>query len=129
MPPYAPAPSVAYQQQAILTAPPGQLVVMLYDGARRFLGQAAAAMREGEVRRADERLRRAEAIIDELLNTLNMDAGEIASRLQGLYVFYRRQLVEARAERDAAKIEWVAGQLGELREAWAQIAGAAPAAA
>ncbi len=121
---YAPSSLAAYRQQSVLTATPGQLVVMLYDGARRFLAQAAAAMREGERRRADERLRRAEAILDELINTLDLDAGEIAHNLQGIYVYCRSQLLASRAEQDADKVEWVSAQLGELRESWAQLAAA-----
>ena len=120
---YATPSPAAYRQQSILTATPGQLVVMLYDGARRFLTQGAVAMREGDARRADERLRRAEAIIDELLSTLDLEAGgEVATRLQAIYVFCRRQLMEARSEGDAGKVEWVSGQLADLRDAWAQIA-------
>ena len=118
---YAATPA-AYQQQSVLTATPGRLVVMLYDGARRFLVQAAAAMREGQLRRADERLGRAEAILDELLGTLDMSAGQIAERLQAIYIFCRRELLEARRERRPGRIEWVNRQLGELREAWDQIA-------
>jgi flagellar secretion chaperone FliS len=124
LPPYAPAaPAAAYRQQEILTATPGRLVVMLYDGAGRFLFQAAYAMREGDVAKAGQRLSRAEAIIAELLNTLDTEqGGEIASRLQGLYVFHLRHLSEARVERDADRIDTVRRQLAELREAWAEIA-------
>src|SRR3712207_7563775 len=54
----------AYRDQAVLTAPPEQLVLMLYDGARRFLHQAAVTMRENDLQRSNDRLQRAEAIID-----------------------------------------------------------------
>jgi len=121
---YAPSSLAAYRQQSVLTATPGQLVVMLYDGARRFLAQAAAAMREGERRRADERLRRAEAIIDELLSTLDLDAGEVAHNLQGIYVYCRSQLLAARADLNADTVDWVSAQFGELRESWAALAAA-----
>lgn len=115
----------AYQQSSVLTATPGQLVVMLYDGARRFLFQASSAMREGEVTVAHQRLRRAEDILSELLATLDHErGGDIASHLQGIYVFCLAELNKARVERDADKIDWVHRQLSELREAWAQIAGA-----
>jgi len=115
--------TAAYRQQSVLTATPGQLVVMLYDGCLRFLNQAAYAMREGELGEASRRLGRAEAIIDELLATLDLEqGGVIASRLQGIYVFCSRQLIEARMERDPAMIEKVAELLGELREAWSQVA-------
>ena len=120
---YATASTAAYKQQSILTAPPGVLVVMLFDGANRFLVQAAAAMREEAHLQADARLRRAEAIIDELLGTLNLDAGQIAGHLHGIYLFCKRRLGEARISRDPEIVEWVAEQLGELRESFAQIAG------
>jgi flagellar protein FliS len=122
MPAYAPAPNV-YRETAILTAAPEQLVVMLYDGANRFLTQSAVAMREGRAGLAGEKLRRAEAIIDELLQTLDMSVGEIAERLQALYVFFKEHLTAARLKQDAAKVEEVARLMRELRSAWAGIAG------
>jgi flagellar protein FliS len=120
---YTADPTRAYREQSVLTATPGQLVVMLYDGCRRFLTQAAHAMRDGDDRLADRRLGRAEAILDELLSTLDLEqGGVVASRLQGIYVFCCRQLLEARSASDAAMIEQVSELLGELRDAWSQIA-------
>jgi flagellar secretion chaperone FliS len=118
---FAPASPAAYQQQSIMTAPPERLVVMLYDGAIRFFFQAAAALREDARATAFDRLDRGEAIVDHLLGTLDMSAGEIAERLQGIYVFCKRLLLEARLERDAEKVDLVRGYLSDLREAWAQI--------
>ncbi len=120
---YAPAPNV-YRQSAVLTATPEQLVVMLYDGANRFLTQAAVAMREGTAGLAGEKLRRAEAIIDELLITLDMSVGEVAERLQTLYVFFKEHLMTARLKQDSAKVDEVARLMRELRSAWAGVAGA-----
>jgi flagellar protein FliS len=111
----------AYRENSILTASPEQLVVMLYDGAGRFLRQAEGAMLDGSWMQASEKLSRAEAIIDELLATLDMDAGEVADRLQSIYVFCKTRLIEARIERDAARVDQVARLLGELREAWSQV--------
>ena len=121
---YAANPSAAaYREQSVLSASPGQLVVMLYDGAGRFLLQAATALRAEDPLTCDHKLRRAEAIIDELHVTLDMErGGEVASRLEGVYVFCKRHLLEARMERDASMIDKVAELLTELREAWAQIA-------
>jgi flagellar secretion chaperone FliS len=118
---FAPASPAAYQQQSIMTAPPERLVVMLYDGAIRFFFQASAALREDARATAFDRLDRGEAIVDHLLATLDMSAGEIAERLQGIYVFCKRLLLEARLERDAEKVDLVRGYLSDLREAWAQI--------
>jgi flagellar protein FliS len=122
--------SDAYKQQSILTAPPGRLVVMLYDGCVRFLFQSAYAMREGNRKVAQERLRRAEAIIDELRITLDHDkGGEIASNLDALYGFSRSHLIKAWNEQDASKIDEVSRLMGDLRDAWAQIADRQAAAA
>jgi flagellar protein FliS len=119
---YASVPA-AYKESSILTAPPERLVVMLYDGAHRFLAQAAAAMRQGDVAHTNDRLQRAEAIVSELNATLDMSAGEVAERLRAIYIFCRRHLGEARVERNPEKIEAVSRLLGELRESWAQLAG------
>ncbi len=120
---YAPAPN-AYRESAVLTATPEQLVVMLYDGANRFLTQSAIAMRDGRAGLAGEKLRRAEAIIDELLATLDMSVGEIAERLQALYLFFKEHLMSARLKQDAGKVDEVAGFMRELRSSWAAVAGA-----
>jgi len=121
---YAGNQTAAYRQQAILTAPPGRLVVMLYDGCLRFLFQSAHAMREGDRQTSLQRMRRAEAIIDELTVTLDHDrGGVIASRLHGIYAFCRRQLLDAWRDGDADKIDEVSAMLSELRDAWAEIEG------
>ena len=120
---YAPAPN-AYRESAVLTATPEQLVVMLYDGANRFLTQSAIAMRDGRAGLAGEKLRRAEAIIDELLATLDMSVGDIAERLQALYLFFKEHLMSARLKQDAGKVDEVAHFMRELRSSWAAVAGA-----
>jgi flagellar secretion chaperone FliS len=126
----AAATSDAYMQQSILTAPPGRLVVMLYDGCIRFLFQSAYAMREGNRKTALERMRKAEAIIDELRVTLNHDqGGEIASNLAAIYAFSRSHLLKAWTEQDATKIDEVSRLITELRDAWAQIAATEASAA
>ena len=119
----------AYRDSAVLTAPPERLVVMLYDGARRFLGQAAAAMRAGDVATANDRLQRAEAIVDELLSTLDLSAGQVAERLQAIYVFSQRTLMEARVGQKPEKLEQVSRLLGELRDAWDEVCTARSARA
>lgn len=112
----------AYRENSVLTASPGQLVVMLYDGAIRFLRQAELAMEEGAVAHINDRMQRAEAILEELLSTLNPDAGELTERLKAIYIFCRSELISARIARDPKRVRDVIGLLSELRDAWAQIA-------
>ncbi len=123
MPTYKASSRSAYQRSAILTASKGQLVVMLYDGAHRFLSQASYAMRAHNISEAHFKLRRAELIIEHLRATLDMEqGGEIAVHLQRIYLFCCRYLNEARVNADADRIDKVDGLLHELREAWAQVA-------
>ena len=117
----AAAPSSAYKESAVLTAPPEQLVLMLYDGIHRFLFQATVAMRASDYVMTNTKLQRAEAIIDELIATLDHSAGDISNRLNAIYLYSRRTLGEARIEKSPEKIEHVQGLIRELRDAWAQI--------
>jgi flagellar protein FliS len=112
----------AYAQSSVLTASREQLVVMLYDGAIRFLRQSAEAMREGQREQSRNRMRRAEAIIDELNGTLDMSYGEVPQRLRSIYLFCKRHLIHANLTMDPAAIETVVRLLAELRDAWNQIA-------
>jgi flagellar protein FliS len=112
----------AYRQSAVLSATPGQLIVMLYDGARRFLRQANVAMRDGEIERAHNTLRRGELIIAHLDGTLDFEQGDLPQRLHAIYQFCLAHLNLARLSQDPTKLEEVCDLLGELREAWAQVA-------
>lgn len=109
-----------YRQTAIQTAPPEQLVVMLYDGAVRFLEQAKAALQEGKD--ASEPLVRAQDIIIELSSSLNHGAGDVANNLGRLYEFWIQWLLQAQIRREPAKVEEVLGMVRELREAWVSVA-------
>jgi len=120
----------AYAEATVMTASPEQLIVMLYDGAIRFLRQATVAVAAGQRENARARMRRAEAIIDELNLSLDMDQGDVPARLRSIYLFCKRHLWEAQLRQDTAPIEDVTRLLSELREAWEGIAssGKAPAA-
>jgi flagellar protein FliS len=118
----------AYQRGAILAASPAELVVMLYDGARRWLRVAGAAMEAGEIERAHITLRYAEMILTHLDATLDREQGQVAHNLSQLYVFCLRHLNQARMSQDPAMLAEVSAMLGELRDAWAQIAAEAPGA-
>jgi flagellar protein FliS len=115
MNPYAAA-RAAYNETNVLTASPERLVVMLYDGAIRFLYAAATAAREGQRAVARDRLRRAQAIIDELNRSLDMSQGQIARNLRDIYSFCSRHLIESTLNANPAGYEQVAKLLSDLRE-------------
>ena len=120
---YAANPTSAYRSSAVLTAPSEQLIVMLYDGARRFLHQAAVAMRERRIALAHAKLTRAEEILRHLRSTLDMEqGGQISERLQAIYTFCLSHCSRARLQQDADKLDEVSSLLAGLRESWAAIA-------
>lgn len=116
-----------YRQTSIQTAPPEQLVVMLYDGAIRFLEQARVALERGED--ASQPIGRTQDIIVELISSLNRSAGEIADTLFLLYDFMLHQLFKAIIRKDPKMLEEVSGMLRDLREAWATVASQKKSAA
>lgn len=109
-----------YRQTSIQTAPPEQLIVMLYDGELRFLEQAKLALKEG--RDCSEAISRAQDIVIELLTSLNRSTGEIADNLAQLYEFWIQRLFQALARRDVQMVEEVAVMVRELRESWVTVA-------
>ena len=118
---YTPSTPKPYRETAVLTASPVQLVVMQYDGARRFLQQAQIAKAAGEIELSHRKVQRAEAILNNLRATLDMTQGEIAERLEGVYVFCLRHLSDSRFDQGTEKLEQVGSLLGDLREAWAAL--------
>lgn len=109
-----------YRQTSIQTAPPEQLVVMLYDGAIRFLDQAKTAINDG--RDPLPLIGRAQDIIVELLASLDRSAGPVAENLLRLYEFWIQRLFQASIRKDATMVEEVAVMVRDLREAWATVA-------
>jgi flagellar secretion chaperone FliS len=113
----------AYQSNSIQTAPPEQLVVMLYDGCLRFLRRAETAAKEGRRPQATEAISRATAIVMELNATLDMErGGQIAANLRSLYFFLHRHLIDASREASADKIRQAIRLVAELRDAFATAA-------
>jgi flagellar protein FliS len=116
-----------YQTQAVLTASPGLLVLMLYDGALRFLAKAHVALEADKddwhrFEVINRNIQKAQNIIAELKGTLNHDAGgEVAANLDRLYEYYIRRLHEANFKKDVNPVIEVEGLLGELRDGWSEM--------
>ena len=108
-----------YRSTQVTTCTPGQLLVLLYDGLFRFLGEAKGAMESGDRARAGERVDRAYAILEELAGALQPSAAPaICENLQAIYLFCMGRVVEANVKRDPAGIDDVVRVLSPLREAW-----------
>ncbi len=114
----------AYQETAVSTQSRGRLIVMLYDGAIKFLKLAIQELETGNYAGKGQYINRAQDIISELNAVLNMEAGgEIAQNLRKLYSFMSRHLNQANMKRDPNMIQEVIGLLEELNQSWKAIAG------
>ncbi len=117
----------AYQSQSVLTASPGQLVLMMYDGALRFIHQArvSIALPEGEpgrIQAINTALLRAQAIVGELRANLDhTNGGEIAANLDRLYDYHLRRLFEANLRKDDAPLAEIEPLIRVLRDSWSEM--------
>lgn len=111
-----------YRKAAVSSASPLQLVVMLYDGALRFLTAARSNMERGELEQQNENCKRAQDIVAELTACLDLNAGgEIAQNLFSLYGFVFDRIVQANLEDNISYLDQASRVLTELRASWAEL--------
>ena len=116
-----------YRTTQAQTASPMELVVLLYDGAIRFLADAERAMASGDLRARATAVSRALAIVNELQATLDLErGGAIAEELDRLYDYIQDRLLRFTRDQDAAALADAQRVLNAVAEAWRTIA-AAPA--
>jgi len=121
---YVNNPWKSYRQIATQTASPGQLVLMLFEGALGALERARAAFDREDpaesITAIHNNIQRAQDIIRELNNSLNMEqGGECAATLRRLYDYFERRLWESNLKKDPSGLQEVARHLTVLRDAWA----------
>lgn len=122
-------PAQLYKKAAAFSASPGQLVLMLYDGALRFCRQALEGLDEPDFIRSQEithnNIVRAQAILTELQATLNFEKGEeLAQTLFRLYDYMQTELLKANRDRAKEPLNNVIRFLGEIRDSWAEMLAA-----
>jgi flagellar protein FliS len=112
----------AYTQQAATTASPAQLVLMLYDGAlARVTGAEQALAEPVDLEAAHTALTKAQAIVHELLGTLDLErGGAVAANLASIYTYVVELLVEVNLSKDPTALAEVADLLTGIRDAWEQ---------
>lgn len=106
-----------YKQNSVLTASPEELTLMLYDGCLKFMRQAKVFIEDKNIEGAHVSITKAQAIIEELDMTLNMDI-PISESLRPLYQFMTEQLIEANIKKDAQYIDTIYPMVEELRDTW-----------
>jgi flagellar protein FliS len=114
----------SYRQVATQTASPGQLILMLFDGALSSMERALAGFEQPDSGRRNQtihnNLRRAVDIIRQLNYSLNLEVGgELATTLRRLYQYFDSRLMESNLKKRREGIDEVIGHLSGIRDAWA----------
>lgn len=114
-----------YARNAVDTASPDRLLVMLYDRLLRDLSNAEQAIADGTPARANAELQHAQQIVLELRTSLDVDAWSGGPGLEQLYTYLHGELVVANVEKDAARVATCRTLVEPLRDAWRQAASGA----
>ncbi len=111
--------NVAYKKAAVTTKDQGTLILMLYDGAIRFLKTAIIKLNNQDLEKAHHYIVKAKNIVSELMTSLKEDDNnKVASDLKSLYTYMFNRLIDANIQKDVAYIYEVQELLEELREGW-----------
>jgi flagellar protein FliS len=118
-----PNPYQQYRATKVQTAGSVDLVVMLYQGAVKFIRLGIDGIERSDSQATHDNLVRAQDIIVELLSSLNREeGGQIASQLSGVYDYCFRRLILANVKKDAGAAREVLRIMRDLGTAWQQIA-------
>ncbi|HAO67859.1 MAG TPA: flagellar export chaperone FliS [Verrucomicrobiales bacterium] len=120
------SPLQSYKTISLETAPPGQLVLMLFDGAIKFLERAKLGFGIEDPVEMNEtvhnNITRAQDIINELNSTLNMDqGGEVAVVLRDLYVYLDNRLFESNIRKELEGVQEVIDRLSTVQAGWSEM--------
>jgi len=111
--------SQAYKKAAVNTMDQGALILMLYDGALRFLRAGLIKLEAEDLEGSHNNLLRAKDIVAELMSSLNLDSsGEIGANLKDLYSYIYNRLIDANVNKDAELVREAISLLNELRGGW-----------
>lgn len=114
------SPYQIYQQSSVQTANGGQLIIMLYEGAIRFTKAGIEGIQTRNYEKANTSLKKAQAIIHELIAALNHDY-EISKNLLLVYEYLLYKLIESNMKKNEAVAQEVLTHLIVLRDTWKQL--------
>lgn len=109
-----------YLKSKVLTASPGELVLILYDGCIQFCNRAIDSIREHDIEKANENIKRAERIIGELKISLNFKYST-AQDFDRIYTYILRRLHEANIYKDIDILKECIVHIKELKKTWKQV--------
>lgn len=108
-----------YKQNSIQTASPEELTLMLYNGLVKFIMRGIDSVEKHNISEAHNNIVRAQDIISEFINTLDMNY-EISKSLNSIYDYMMNRLIDANISKDVGILEEVLGFAKVLRDTWEQ---------
>lgn len=112
----------AYRQTQVTTTKPGDVVVLLYEGAINFLKQAKAKMAERDVEKKGILISKAMDVISELDSSLNTQkGGDLGENLHKLYFYCNTRLLQGNLKIDPKYLDEVITILSRLKSAFEEI--------
>lgn len=112
----------AYRKNAITSASPLQLVIMLYDGAIKNIEAGKNAMQKDDYFNQNKHLLKAQDIVNELTSAIDIEkGGEISTNLLSLYDFIFNSLVQSNIQDDPRPLDDCINILSQLRESWSEL--------
>ncbi|MCM1244671.1 MAG: flagellar export chaperone FliS [Roseburia sp.] len=110
----------AYQQNAIMTASPAELTLMLYEGAIKFCNIGIMAIENKEIEKANTNLKKAQNIISELRASLDRKY-PVWEDFERVYEYIYRRLVEGNMKKDTEIVEDALKYIREMRDTWKEV--------
>lgn len=110
----------AYNNSKLMTASPGELTLMLYEGAIKFCNIAIAAIEHNDIQKAHTNIVKVENIIEEFRATLDHKY-PVAEDFEKVYVYIYDRLVEANMKKDKDILEEVLKHLRTMRDTWKEV--------
>lgn len=108
-----------YQRQQIETASPEEILIMLYEGAIRFLMISKKSLAQKDIQTFHNNLIKTQNIITEFMSSLDMElGGETAKNLFNLYEYLNYRLVQANIKKDEEMLDEVLDHLRKLKGTW-----------
>lgn len=111
-----------YKSYQVNTVTPEEQIVLLYEGAQRFIDRAAQALEAQDYAAVSLNVGKAQQIFAELAASLNFDAGEIAQNLSQLYDYWSWRLTQGLIQKDITAFREVSATVGDMAATWAQAA-------
>lgn len=109
-----------YQNSKVMTASPGELTLMLYEGAIKFCNVAIIGIEQKDIQKTHDNILKAQKIITEFRSTLDFKY-PLANEFEAIYEYLYRRLLDANMKKDISIIEEVLTHLRTMRDTWKEV--------